>query len=111
MEAEAAAGADGPASGAERPASGKQLFTVSLLGPVDPSFRALSGRLGFTVRRHKFSKDSLFSSFAAPHRYEVAWIFNVRIRRFGADKGVCNRLVVGSPRGLADTAIEGFGTQ
>jgi len=30
----------------------------SLLGPVDPSFRALSGRLKFTVRRHKFNKDS-----------------------------------------------------
>ena len=27
----------------------------SLLGPVDPRFRALSGRLQFTVRRHKFS--------------------------------------------------------
>ena len=32
-----------------------------LLGPVYPSFRALSGRLRFTVRRHKFNKD-LFSS-------------------------------------------------
>ena len=31
----------------------------SLLGPVDPSFRALSGRLMFTVRRHKFNKDSV----------------------------------------------------
>jgi len=31
----------------------------SLLGPVVPSFRALSGRLKFTVRRHKFNKDSL----------------------------------------------------
>jgi len=31
----------------------------SLLGPVVPSFRALSGRLDFTVRRHKFNKDSL----------------------------------------------------
>ena len=30
----------------------------SLLGPVDPSFRALSGRLKFTVRRHKFNQDS-----------------------------------------------------
>ena len=29
------------------------------LGPVDPSFRALSGRLKFTVRRHEFNKDSL----------------------------------------------------
>jgi len=28
-------------------------------GPVDPSFRAFSGRLKFTVRRHKFNKDSL----------------------------------------------------
>ena len=32
------------------------------LGPVDPSFRALSGRLKFTVRRHKFNEDSLFQS-------------------------------------------------
>ena len=30
----------------------------SLLGPVDLSFRALSGRLKFTVRRHKFNEDS-----------------------------------------------------
>ena len=28
-------------------------------GSVDPSFRALSGRLKCTVRRHKFNKDSL----------------------------------------------------
>ena len=28
----------------------------------DPSFRALSGRLKFTVRRHKFNKDSLSSA-------------------------------------------------
>ena len=33
-------------------------FWSSLLGPVDPSFRALSGRLKFTVRRHKFNEDS-----------------------------------------------------
>ena len=30
----------------------------SPLGPVDISFRALSGRLKFMVRRHKFIKDS-----------------------------------------------------
>ena len=30
-----------------------------LLAPVDPSFRALSGRLKFTVRRHKFNKYSI----------------------------------------------------
>ena len=32
----------------------------SPLGPVDLSFRALSGRLKFTVRRHEFDKDSLY---------------------------------------------------
>ena len=31
----------------------------SCLGLVDPSFRALSGRLKFRVRRHKFNTDSL----------------------------------------------------
>ena len=35
----------------------------SLAGPVDPLFRALSGHLKFTVRRHKFNTDSLFSLF------------------------------------------------
>jgi hypothetical protein len=28
------------------------------LSPVDSSFRALTGRLKSTVRRHKFNKDS-----------------------------------------------------
>jgi len=37
------------------------VYRQSPLGPVDPSFRALSGRLKFMVRRHKFNKDSLFS--------------------------------------------------
>jgi len=36
------------------------LCIVKSLGPVVPSFRALSGPLEFTVRRHKFNKDSLF---------------------------------------------------
>ena len=31
----------------------------SHLGPVDPSFRALSGSPKFTVRRHKSNTDSL----------------------------------------------------
>jgi hypothetical protein len=31
----------------------------SLLGPVDPSFRALSERFKSTVRRHKFKTESL----------------------------------------------------
>ena len=42
----------------------------SLSGPVDPSFRALSGRLNFTVRRRKFNKDSFFS-------FLKAWRFTV----------------------------------
>jgi len=35
----------------------------SLLGPVDPSDRALSGRPKFTVQRHKFEKDSLSAEY------------------------------------------------
>ena len=35
------------------------VYLRSPLVPVDPSFRALSGRLKFTVRCHKFNKDSL----------------------------------------------------
>ena len=34
--------------------------TEPLLGPADPSFRALSGRLKCTVRRHEFNQDSLY---------------------------------------------------
>ena len=36
-----------------------QFASSGLLGTVDPSFRALSGRPNFTVRRHKSDKDSL----------------------------------------------------
>ena len=48
----------------------------SLLGPVDPPFRALSGRLEFTDRRRKFNKDSLWSRMIAEdpacmERYQV----------------------------------------
>jgi len=35
------------------------VYSQSLSGPVDPSFRALSGRLQFTVRRHSFNEDPL----------------------------------------------------
>ena len=34
--------------------------SCSLSGPVDPSLRALFGRLKFTVRRHKCNKDFLY---------------------------------------------------
>ena len=47
-----------------------------LLGPVDPSFRALSGRPKFTVRRHKLNKDyracAVLSSMAAAAPRPVA---------------------------------------
>ena len=35
------------------------MYVQSPSSPVDPSVRALSGRLEFTVRRHKFNEDSL----------------------------------------------------
>ena len=41
----------------------------SLSGHEDPSFRALSGRLKFTVRRHKFNKDSLSSWYEIDGHY------------------------------------------
>ena len=49
---------------AARGLGGKNAITVPilgivLLGPVDPSFRALSGHLEFAVRRHRFNKYSL----------------------------------------------------
>jgi len=42
------------------PNAARTLYRVSasLLGPADPSFRALSGGLKLTVRRHNFNKDS-----------------------------------------------------
>jgi len=40
---------------------------------VDPSFGALSGRLKFTVRRHKFNKDSP----SRQHRLLHDWIVQV----------------------------------
>ena len=51
-----------PNVGPTKPAqSAVWMYRQSPLGPVDPSFRALSGRLKFTVRRQKFNKDALFS--------------------------------------------------
>ena len=41
----------------------------SPLGPVVASFRALSGRLAFTVQRHKFHEDSLWSYRVATRRF------------------------------------------
>ena len=41
-----------------------------LLGPADPSFRALSRRLKFTVRCHKSNKDSLSPNLGHPRYYD-----------------------------------------
>ena len=56
-----APGSAPPPAGTVGPLSSEVVHRVSssLLGPVDISFRALSGRLDFTVRRHKFNTDSL----------------------------------------------------
>jgi len=47
---------------------GQPLPALDPLGPVAPSFRALSGRLKFTVRRHKFNKDSLLWGPGQTHK-------------------------------------------
>ena len=46
------------------------------LGPVVPSFRALSGRLKFTVRRHAFNKASLpiLTDFPLPYPSELPYV-------------------------------------
>ena len=41
-------------------------------GPVDPPFRALSGRLKFMVRRHKFNKDSSLPAVKSA-RQNLVW--------------------------------------
>ena len=41
------------------------MYRQSLLGPVDPSFRALSERLKFTIRRHQSNKDLLYAAGGA----------------------------------------------
>ena len=43
----------------EVPLYGYIVYDRNPLGLVDPSFRALSGRLKLTVRRHEFNTDSL----------------------------------------------------
>jgi hypothetical protein len=43
------------------PLPSEPTYVIPLLGLLDPSFRALSGRLRFTVRGNKFNKDALFS--------------------------------------------------
>jgi len=91
----------------------------SHLGPVDPSFPALSGRLKFTVRRHKFNKDSpssgcrvwgwgfrdsglLFLIFVSPGtcrcptRGEKSAYFKCGVVRFVPVTGGCRRISAGT---------------
>ena len=68
-------------------------FLKRLLGPVDPSFRALSGRLKFTVRRHKFNKD--FLSLTVRGRA----LPRVWFRGYASD--VMNSITIHSPSGGA----------
>ena len=58
-----------------RPPEVAHRVSSSLSGPVVPSFRALSGRLNFTVRRHKFNKDSLFSWGGSYQRFRGGLAF------------------------------------
>ena len=60
--------------------------TQSSLGAVDPSVRALSGRLKSTARRHKFNKYSLCTHTEAG-----------RVRAAGADRGLARPLQPGGP--------------
>ena len=61
-------------------------ISSSLLGPVDPSFRALAGRLKFTVRRHKFK---IFSpSSLPPPKAELAFQFGVSGFELGLRRGL-----------------------
>ena len=55
------------------------LQTACNVGPVDPSFRALSGCLKFDVRRHKFDEDSLsFPRFLSLSGPSMVWITEKR---------------------------------
>jgi len=53
------------------------------LGPVDPSFRALDGRLKFTVRRHEINKDSFSTGLRqeAQHHHFTQGDFKVVLQK------------------------------
>jgi len=74
------------------------VVVCSLLDPVDPSFRALSGRLKITARRHKFNKDSLSRS----HREILSHGHTVKILSHGHkfNKMDCVQLVAVGKDGM-----------
>ena len=45
----------------------------SLVGPVDPPFRARSGPLQYTARRHQFNKNMLLWGLQARRRRMIPW--------------------------------------
>ena len=78
-----------PRNPATSPA-GHRVLSI-LLGPVVPSFRALSGRLKFAVRRQKINKDSL-------HVRQDKWL---RVKVLGGGSGLrCKIKVKDSGVGL-----------
>ena len=76
----------------------------SLLGPVDPSFRALSGRPKFTFRRHKFNEESLSCGTNWQGRANGAGARNWEhgVVEFVGEGGERGRPDVGSGMGLAE---------
>jgi len=73
-----------------------------LLGLVDPSFQALSGRLEFTARRHTFNRDSLAHMCAGiwawrehtvcPYRGTSLMINSLSGGRFSAHAPMCAKV-------------------
>jgi hypothetical protein len=49
----------------------RDFLQVFFLDPIDPSFRALSGRLDCTVRRHKFDKNYLLRGDTTSHQNRI----------------------------------------
>ena len=62
---------------------------VGVWEPVDPAFRALSGRLKFPVRRHQFNKGS------------VSWGQEREVGRFAESFGVYQEAQLKSQKALA----------
>ena len=69
------------------------VYRQSPLGPIYPSFRAFSGRLKLTVRRHKFNKDSLSTG-----RGGARILSQLRVERHGMDPPARRLLPPGSKR-------------
>jgi hypothetical protein len=76
------------------------VYRQNLLGPVDPSFGALSGHLKFAVRRHKFNKDSLIRETRLGCRVQILrfgdWSFRFELLGVGFHHVVSYVQVVGA---------------